>query len=64
MRCRFLLNPEERAAIVLDHLDKAALRGTAGRQPQPRARGHDHIFPTTNQYGAAVDSGGDALARS
>jgi hypothetical protein len=62
MRSGLLLDPEGGPAPVLQHLDDPALLG-GGRQSDPGARRHDHIFLASHEDGPAVCAGGDDVAR-
>jgi hypothetical protein len=62
MRSGFLLDAEERAAVILDDLDQPARFGL-GRQAQAALRRHDDIFLPPHEHGAGARSGGDDVAR-
>jgi hypothetical protein len=62
MRGRLALDAEQRAAVILDHLDEAGRLG-GGREAQPRAGGDDDIFLAPHQHGAAAGTGSDDVAR-
>jgi hypothetical protein len=58
---RLALDPEQGAAVILDHLDEAARLG-GGRQAHTRRRRDDHIFLSPNQHRAAAGARRDDVA--
>jgi hypothetical protein len=62
VRSGFLLDLEQGAAIILDHLDYALILRL--RNPKLRAWGKDDIFTPAHQHGASSGSCDDELARS
>jgi hypothetical protein len=59
---RLALDPEQGAAVILDHLDEAARLGGGGGEADPRARRDDHIFLAAHQHGPAAGTGADHVA--
>jgi hypothetical protein len=58
---RLAFDPEQGAAVILDHLDEAARLG-GGRQAHSRRRRDDHIFLPPNQHRAAAGARRDDVA--
>ena len=63
MRCLLLLDPEHRAAIILEHLDDAA-RIARLREAKPGGGRDDHIILPAHEHGARSGGGLDHVPRA